>query len=382
MIRRRSLRYVLVAGVTLAACLGALRFTAESHVAADTLPAQISDEAFWRMIAEFSEPGGYFRSDNFLSNENSFQYVIPRLTKSASLGGVYLGVGPEQNFTYLVALQPKLAFIIDIRRQNMLEHLLYKALIERSANRAEFLSRLFSRKLSSDLGANPSVTALLEAYRSAQPSRELFQQNLQAVRDQLITRHGFGLTSDDLTGIEYVYNAFYNGGPDLNYSFTGGDQRGWSWFPTYAQLMTETDGRGEHRSYLSSEENFRILRGLERNNAIVPIVGDFAGPKALRSVGRYLKEHGATATAFYTSNVEQYLFQQDEDWKKFYSNVATIPVDESSTFIRSVSNRGFQYRTSNQGRRSMPRLCEIADLLRAFDRGRIVTYSDVIAMSN
>ena len=145
MIRRRGIRNVLVAGLTLVACLGGLRFTAGSRVAANNLPAQISDDAFWQMISEFSEPGGYFRSDNFLSNENAFQQVIPQLTKSVSPGGVYLGVGPEQNFTYLVALQPKLAFIIDIRRQSMLEHLLYKALIELSASRAEFLSRLFSR---------------------------------------------------------------------------------------------------------------------------------------------------------------------------------------------------------------------------------------------
>ena len=58
---------------------------------------------------------------------------------------MYLGVGPEQNFTYIVALRPKLAFIVDIRRGNMNEHLLYKAFIELSADRADFLSRLFAR---------------------------------------------------------------------------------------------------------------------------------------------------------------------------------------------------------------------------------------------
>ena len=130
MIRCRSIRNILVAGFVLAASLSVLRCTAAPPVAHDNLPAQIGDDAFWRMISEFSEPGGYFRSDNFLSNENAFQFVIPELSKRESPGGVYLGVGPEQNFTYLVALQPKLAFIIDIRRQNMLEHLLYKALIE------------------------------------------------------------------------------------------------------------------------------------------------------------------------------------------------------------------------------------------------------------
>jgi len=163
MIPCRSIRNILVAGFVLAASLGVLRCTAAPHVASDNLPAQIGDDAFWQMISEFSEPGGYFRSDNFLSNENAFQLVIPELSKRESPGGVYLGVGPEQNFTYLVALQPKLAFIIDIRRQNMLEHLLYKALIERSANREEFLSRLFSREPPRDLRADAGVDASFEA---------------------------------------------------------------------------------------------------------------------------------------------------------------------------------------------------------------------------
>src|SRR4030095_3794093 len=111
----------------------------------DTLPARLSDKEFWKIITDFSEAGGYFRSDNFLSNEAGYQEVIPVLKKSVRSGGVYLGVGPEQNFTYVVGLDPKMAFIFDIRRQNMLEHLLYKALMEKSSDRAEFLSRLFSR---------------------------------------------------------------------------------------------------------------------------------------------------------------------------------------------------------------------------------------------
>ena len=111
----------------------------------DTLPERLSNQEFWRMINEFSEASGYFRSDNFLSNEAGYQHVIPLLRKSIRSGGVYLGVGPEQNFTYIVGFEPKMAFIVDIRRQNMLEHLLYKALMEISADRAEFLSRLFSR---------------------------------------------------------------------------------------------------------------------------------------------------------------------------------------------------------------------------------------------
>ena len=112
----------------------------------------------------------------------------------------------------------------------------------------------------------------------------------------------------------------------------------------------------------------------------MPVVGDFGGPKAIRAVGRYLRDHGATVGAFYTSNVEMYLFQSDA-WKRFYENVATMPVDARSTFIRSVSNRGQAFRSAS-GTGSATRLCSIADLLASFQSGRIRSYYDVIAMSH
>ena len=352
-------------------------------LSAESLPSRLSDEAFWRLVSDFSEPNGFFRSDNFLSNEVEYQWVIPTLTSTVGAGGVYLGVGPEQNFTYIAALRPKLAFIVDIRRGNLHEHLLYKAFIEMSADRAEFLSRLFARKRPGDLPPSPDIEQLMAAYQHEEASAELFDRNLRTARDWLIRHHSFALSDDDLSGLEYVYKAFYEGGPDLNYSFpNGGFFRGGN-FPTYADLMSETDGHGEHRSYLASEDQFQALREIEKNNAIVPLVGNFAGPKALRAVGGYLRQHNATVSAFYTSNVEMYLFQQGDDWKKFYGNVATLPVTEKSTFIRSVSNRGlrFQFRNSAPGARASTRLNPIADLIRAYQADRIDGYYDVIAMS-
>src|SRR5262245_48749240 len=118
---------------------------------ADELPPQLNDEEFWRLVTEFSEPGGSFISENFVSNERTFQRILPDLADSRSGRGAYVGVGPEQNFTYIVALKPKIAFILDIRRQNLVLHLMYKALIELSADRTEFLSRLFSRPKPADL---------------------------------------------------------------------------------------------------------------------------------------------------------------------------------------------------------------------------------------
>jgi hypothetical protein len=387
MIDRRRL---VLGGAALLALLVALVVQRAPRAAADLLPLRLSDKAFWQIVTDFSEPNGYFRSDNFLSNERGYQRVIPELQATVPPAGVYLGVGPEQNFTYLSALHPKLAFIVDIRRGNLHEHLLYKALIEMSTDRADFLSKLFSRPRPVDLDPNATVDDLFAAYRGVMPSEPLFDRNLQAVRDWLMKRHGFALSGDDVKGLEYVYNAFYEGGPELNYTFMSGqagNSRGafgfggfGGPFPTYAELMTETDGQGRQRSYLASAESFRTLSELEKNNAVIPIVGDFAGPKALRSIGRYLHDRSATVTTVYTSNVEMYLFQSDA-WTRYYANLEAVPVDAKSTFIRSVSNRGFRS-GGPYGMRATTRLCSIADLLRAFQTGKVEGYYDVIAMSH
>jgi hypothetical protein len=142
----------------LAACVSVAWLVATLAAAADTLPSRIPDDDFWRLLTSFSERAGTFPSDNLLSNETLLQHVIPELARTVKPGGVYLGVGPEQNFTYMVALRPRLAFIFDIRRGNLALHLIYKALFEMSSDRAEFVSRLFARKRPEGLTADSTIS--------------------------------------------------------------------------------------------------------------------------------------------------------------------------------------------------------------------------------
>jgi hypothetical protein len=252
---------------------------------AERIPATLADSTFWRLSTEMSEAGGYFRSDNFVSNETSYQYVIPDLQRSLTPGGVYLGVAPDQNFTYIVAFRPSIAFIVDIRRQNLLQHLMYKAIIEMSPDRADFLARLFSRPRPAGLDSASHVDTLLAAFGSAIPDSVVYRKNLAAIMDRLTKQHHFTLSADDVHAIEYVYGAFYTAGPEITYSFPNAG-RGWGGmrgFPTFSLLMAETDGQGARRSYLGSEANYRVLRDYELRNLIVPLVGDFSGDKALRA---------------------------------------------------------------------------------------------------
>ncbi len=164
-------RSFLKSTVVFTLALGFLLLPGPSFRAADTLPAQLSDEAFWKIIEDFSEDGGTFTSENFSSNELGYQALIPKLQAIVKPGSVYMGVGPEQNFQYIAGLKPKIAFIIDIRRQNMIQHLMYKAAFEMSANRADFLSIIFSRKRPEGLSETSTPDQLFEAYRSSDGCR-------------------------------------------------------------------------------------------------------------------------------------------------------------------------------------------------------------------
>src|SRR2546426_7931641 len=378
-------RHRLIAAVAL--LLLAFAAARSVRAAEETLPPQLSDEAFWHFITDSSEAGGFFRFDNFISNEALFQHVLGRLKETTKPGGVYLGVGPDQNFTYIVALRPRIAFIVDIRRQNMLEHLMYKALIELSSDRAEFLARLFSRPRPQGLDKNSGVAALFDAFDQVEADSQMFDDNLSAMKDRLIKQHGFKLTTEDESNLAYIFRAFYVGGPNLGYSNVSFPARSPAAriLPTYEELMIDTDENGQQRSYLATEENFLTLQQIEKNNLIVPLVGNFAGPGALRSAGQYLKEHSTPVSAFYTSNVEQYLFMSAGDWKNFYTNVGTLPLDSSSVFIRPLINTGSGYTASPQFRATFhwdTALFPMADLVAAFNAGMIESYYDVIRLPN
>jgi hypothetical protein len=291
------------------------------------LPTRLTDQEFWALSQESSEPGGFFRSadvTNLTSNETEMQYVIPDLVARVKADYVYLGVGPEQNFTYITALRPKMAVIFDIRRGNLNLQLMYKAIFELSKDRADFVSMLFSKPRLPAIGAAARADELFSAFASSETSQALYTKNLAAIRTFLTKTRGLPLSPADLNALETVYQAFYASGFYVRPS------------PSYADLMAGTDANGVMRGFLASEANFTILKDLQSRNLVVPVVGDFAGPKAIRAIGTYLKARGATVGAFYLSNVEQYLV----DYSAFCRNVQSLPLDASSVFIRSSSGGG------------------------------------------
>lgn len=380
---------ILVAGL----CLAAGAASSSRLVTATTLPDAIGDAEYWALIEALSEPDGYFQSDNLVSNEHSYQYVVPALQARRAPNLVYLGVAPDQNFTYILALQPRVAFIVDIRRGNLLTHLMYKAIFELSEDRADFLSFLFSRPRPEGLAADAPIDALLKAFESVAGDELEFRNNLLTIQHHLTVTNGFDLSPADLRGLDAIYTQFFEHGPALTYSSSswgggggsgpGFGRRGFGRgrFPTWAEMAQQTDQDGTPRGYLTSEEAFLAIKSFQQKNLLVPVVGDHTGPDALRAVGEWVRVRGGVVGAFYTSNVEQYLFRYGT-WPKFAANLASLPLTPASVIIRSVSVRdGFPgVPQGPDGRATV--LDPLLPLLRDAGAGRIARYRDVTGRSH
>jgi hypothetical protein len=309
-----------------------------SQAQGQSAPDSLTSAEFWAFFTSMSEPDGFFLSENFVSNEVTFQDVIPTLQKTLTKHGVYLGVGPEQNFTYISNLAPRMAVIFDIRRQNAMQHLMYKALFELSPTRAEFVSRLFSRPDLMRLGTGMRAQDLFDSAAVAKASDSAFAANSAEIIALLTKKHGFALPEADIASIRHVYDVFFDAGPDVNYGYRSGSSANYmrSTYPSYGMLQSATNADSVPMAFLSSEEHYRAVRDLQMKNLIVPVVGDFGGPSAIKSVGKWLRDRELKVMAFYVSNVEQYLWRESGVAQRFYSNVSSLPLDSTSQFIRSV----------------------------------------------
>lgn len=289
---------------------------------------------FARQVRELSEPDGTFDTDNLVSNERSYLHVLPALRKGRVSGGAFLGVGPDQNFSYIAAIRPSVAFVVDVRRDNLLLHLMFKALFVMSETRADYLGHLFGRRLSPppDRWRGASLEKIA-AQIDGSASRAADVRTLRRQVDAQIAGFGIPLSAKDFATIDRFHRTFIDAGLSLKFQSWGRAPR--SYYPTYRELLLETDIEHHQGNFLVSEDDFQFVRGLQRRDLIIPVVGDLAGPTAIVSVGRAIRQRGEQLSAFYVSNVELYLFQAGV-FSRYVDNLSTIPRDSRSVLIRAV----------------------------------------------
>ena len=313
--------------------------------------------AFAQTVGALSEPDGPFISDNAISNETSYLQVASSLAKLGAPGGAYIGVGPEQNFTYIALTKPKVAFIVDIRRQNMILHLLYKAIFTEATSRAHFLALLLGRSF--DPAQAPaegaSIEAVIAAVEKGAPDKAGFAALHARLRAQI--ERDVHLDAGDRKTLEVAHRSFLDRQLELRFQLHEANGRV---YPTLRELLTQKDPEGNARGFLAVEASFRFVQDMEKEGRIIPVVGDFAGDRAMPGVAAEIKKRGLTVSAFYVSNVEQYLFEPGV-WPKWARNVAAMPVDEKSLFIRCYLDQGKRHPQEMKGHRTATVLQKIAD---------------------
>ena len=285
----------------------------------------LTDAEFQALSQSLSEPPGAFNiSDNLLSNE---PHVAENARRLRVAGGAYIGVGPEQNFTYIARVRPAIAFIVDIRRENRTLHLLYKALFELSADRADFVARLFSRPRPAGLDSGSSVEEIFDRFDAVPPSAEQLRWNTDVVHKWLLDTRHVVLEPGDLAWIDRILEEFAEHGPSIQFW----QARDTTPAPSYRRLMTMPDTTSQRRSFLATEEGFRFVKDLQARNLIVPVVGDFGGPHALRRVGDEARSRGYSVTVFYGSNVGVYL--TNAQTRAFCGSLASLPASDDALFV-------------------------------------------------
>ena len=345
--------------VAVAACL-AIAVLSAAATSEATVRASAAPEAgapFAELVERLSEPDGEFFSENIVSNETSYLQVADALAKAAKPGGAYIGVGPEQNFTYLAETRPKIAFIVDIRRQNMVLHLFYRAAFEEASSRAHFAALVLGRayRAEGDPGAAGSIDEVLAHATRIAPDEAAFAAIHQKLRAR--AERFAHLDERDLRGFELVHKAFFKGQLDTRFSLKQANGR---LYPSIGELFRMKDATGQARGFLASEGAFRTVQALEREGRVVPVVGDFAGDRAMPGIAAYLKEHKLVVSTFYVSNVEQYLFEP-KVWPKWSRNVAAMPTDDKSVFVRCYLDQGKKHPLEMKGHRTATVLQRIAD---------------------
>jgi hypothetical protein len=336
----------------------------------------LSDSAFAVLVSDFSERGRYFDTDNLISNEATYLEVVDALSRYGVIGGAYIGVGPDQNFSYIARVNPQVAFIVDIRRDNLLQHLWFKALFTEAATRVEFLALMYGKPVPDSLASwrERSLEDLARYIDTVAVAPNVARAAMVTVQ-RAIAQDGVELSADDRVTILDIHQRFIVAGLDLRFRSHGRGSR--SCYPTHRFLLMD-GGSTTPSSYLATKASYQVVRNLQVDNLVIPVVGDLAGEHALSAIAGYLRQQGTMVSAFYTSNVEFYLFD-DGVFSAFARNLEALPTDTASVIIRSVFRRGGApigpIRVGSCSVQSLQRIDALADWLTG---DRFPSYYDMV----
>ncbi|WP_406700394.1 hypothetical protein V5E97_16420 [Singulisphaera sp. Ch08] len=323
------------------------------------------DATFASIIRELSKRETGPAADNLVSNEDSYPRVTAEVARLCPPGQVYLGVGPDQNFTILAHAKPRLAFVMDYRRRNLLLHLVHKALFTLSTDRIAYLMRLTARR-PGRLPSDPSANDLVTAFSEAKFDRGLLEQTIVEVATIL---QPLGVVSEpEWKAIATIQAKL--AGPGMNARFLALPM-----YPTLGKLIRTCDRQGTPAHLLASEALYQFVRGLQQGDRLIPLVGDFSRPPSLPRLGAWLRAHALRLSLLYVSDVEFFLLRAGR-FASYIESLEELPWETGAQVVRT-STREIAHPDRAPGDSSTTVIQAIGSFLKSARAGEIKTVEDL-----
>lgn len=266
----------------------------------------IFKDAVLQSMEDFVPPSNY-QLDCFVTNEVAHNDVLSRCMPVEGTTGTFLGVGPCQNFTYIGALKPRLACIVDARMDNLLEHLIFKLFIEQAETPLQYLGLLFSREVPADSPSSLTPESLVAALDSAPVSENSYQRNLAWLKQEISRR--WSLTGQYLDRIDYLRSEFYRRQLNITnvneFTHANLDQDA-----CLRDVILARNSFGVNMHFLANIDSYSYVRELQLADRIIPVLGNLTSGPTIDRINEILSEHGEELATVYISNIEEHLLQR------------------------------------------------------------------------
>lgn len=227
----------------------------------------------------------YSKREHFtISNEFRHDLWFPFIK---DIGGVYLGVATDQNYTLMAVARSELGYLIDLDRQVVNLHRVYMALIAASPDAASFLGRFAASK-----ATVAETKALLETALADMTPRD---------------------RSDALAFLEANRDALRD----------------------YLNKVGKTKQGDQAVTWLSDPALYEYVRQMVLSGRLRPINGNLLGKKAMASIAASITSLGKKVGILYISNAEEYLYYTPQ----FASNVRALPAADNGVILRTIHSR-------------------------------------------
>jgi hypothetical protein len=256
----------------------ALFWLASAPASEPPSPAALAQADWLRIVtAPSDEPAGGVRRHYMWSNERRHDIYFDDVK---GIGGGYLGVGGDQNYTLAAAAGSQVLWLIDIDMEVVKLHKLYGALLS-ATETPQALVALFEKR----------GLAQVDAALSTLEPR---------LRKQLLV----------------LYTQYRE---DL-----------------LAHLRDEIS---QPHTWLGDAEKYAYMRKLAQKGLIVPRLGDLNGPRTVMQIAEAAKAAKVTVRVVYLSNAESW-FSYGAGFRR---NLSALPFDDQTSVVRTIKSSLLPY---------------------------------------